>query len=357
MNKKSSSIFFKILIVAGIVLFGVIAFIIVDAKKTIPAIVPNQTISAGTTITEDMLKVVGVPVDTPKGYITDKNSLIGQKSKVTVDSDQLLYINMIMSSWDDFGDGQTIPDDYIVTALNIPQERAVGGLITVGDSIDLLGIPNSTYSKLTNIEMQDYLGDLAKNNYGENGINLYWVLANVKILETNSDLSSANENGISEVIGSSSGSGGSYYIVALSYSDYMKLRLSEQYLTLWANICPSGNRDFGPMLDIMNQKKVKELSDSQNQSVFKDNVPYEDIIDKLTAEVDKQLNEVKNTDLVKYTKLEKITVSNMITEINKQNDETIKKFKDKNLDGIDYTTMINNIVNNISLSSNSNSSK
>lgn len=350
MNKKSSGIFFKILIVAGIVLFGVIAFVIIDSKKTIPAVVPNQTISAGTTITENMLTVVGVPVDTPKGYITDKNSLIGQKSKVTVDPNQLLYVNMIMSSWDDFNDGQSIPDNYIVTALNIPQERAVGGLITVGDSIDLLGIPNSTYAKTTPLEMEDYLGDIAKNNYGKKGINLYWVLANVKILETNSDLSSANESGISEVIGGS-GSGGSYYIVALSYSDYLKLKLAEQYLTLWANICPTGNSDFGPMLDLMNQNNITELSDSQTQSVLKDNIPYEDIIDKLTAEVEKQINDSKDKDVVKYNKLKKITVSNMITEINKQNDDTMNKFKDNKLDEINYSSMIDSIVNNITLDS------
>lgn len=344
-NKKSNNIFFYVLIVAGIILFGVIAFVIIDAKKTIPAVVPNQIITAGTTITEDMLDVIGVPVDTPKGYITDKNSLIGQKSKVTVDEDQLLYVNMIMSSWDDFGNGESIPEDYVITAINIPQERAVGGLITAGDYIDLLGVPSNTYSKNESNQMRDYLGAIADNGYGtDKGINLYWVLANVKILETNSDLSSANESGISEVIGD--GGSGSYYIVALSYSDYLKLRLSEQYLTLWANICPSINTYYGPMLDLMNQKDILRLMDSETQSVFKDDVPYDDILDKITIEIENQLQLSKN-DEIKYNKLKKINVSNMVTEINKQNDEIMNKFKNNDLDGINYSSMVDSILNTI----------
>lgn len=274
MKNKNSSLFLKLLIIFGVLLFAVIAFVIVDSKKTMQAVVPNVQIPAGTVISESMLEVIRVPVDTPKGYITDKNSLIGQKVKTTVEPNQLLYVNSIMASWDDFSDGTSIPDDYVVTAIRLPSERAVGGLITVGDTIDILGVPNATWKSVNRETLAYNIGGLAEDCYGtEDGINLYWVLANVKVLETNSELSDASESGISAVIGEASASReGAYYIVALSYADYLKLRLAEQYLDLWANICPeASSTDIDAMLELMKQQKeIQSLKDSQDQSIYKE---------------------------------------------------------------------------------------
>lgn len=271
MNKVKGNKFFKILVICGVLLFALIAFIVVRATSTVTAIVPNQEISAGTRIDDSMLQSIQVPVNTPKGYITDKSSLLGQKLKVGVGENQLLYINDVMSSWDDFSDGESIPDDYVVTSIQLPSNRAVGGLITAGDTVDILGVPNSEYNTTSKETLNNYLGDISKDAYGANGMNVYWVLSNVKILETDSTLSQSNQSSISSVTEDKNSSNeGSFYIVALSYDDYKKLRLSEQYLDLWMNISPAQNVENGPLLDAMRESTVKELQDAQAQSKMKE---------------------------------------------------------------------------------------
>lgn len=269
MKKKTNKLFI-LLMAAGIILFAVIAFILVRATSTVTAIVPNQEISAGTRIDSTMLKTIEVPVNTPQGYITDVSSLEGQKLKVSVSEDQLLYVNDVMSSWEDFSDGTSIPDDYVVTSIQIPSNRAVGGMITAGDTVDILGVPNAEYKTTSKETLANYLGGISENAYGAEGMNVYWVLANVKILETDSTLSTSNESSISTVTEEeSSSSEGAFYIVALSYNDYKKVRLAEQYLDLWMSIAPEYNNENGePMLDVMNQQDVKALDDAQAQSVL-----------------------------------------------------------------------------------------
>lgn len=269
MKKKTNKLFI-LLMAAGIILFAVIAFILVRATSTVTAIVPNQEISAGTRIDNTMLKTIEVPVNTPQGYITDVSSLEGQKLKVSVSENQLLYVNDVMSSWEDFSDGTSIPDDYVVTSIQIPSNRAVGGMITAGDTVDILGVPNAEYKTTSKETLANYLGGISENAYGAEGMNVYWVLANVKILETDSTLSTSNESSISTVTEEeSSSSEGAFYIVALSYNDYKKVRLAEQYLDLWMSIAPEYNNENGePMLDVMNQQDVKALDDAQAQSVL-----------------------------------------------------------------------------------------
>lgn len=302
--KKKGNKMFTLLIICGILLFSIVAFVVIKSTRTVSAIVPNQLIAAGTNIDETMLKTVQVPVNTPKGYITDKSSILGQKIKVTVQENQLLYVNDIMSSWDDFSDGESIPDDYVVTSIQIPANRAVGGLITAGDSVDILGIPNANYNTTSKETLNNYLGDISKNSYGAEGMNLYWVLANVRILETDSSLSSSNESAISAVTedGGGSSAEGDYYIVALSYDDYKKVRLAEQYLDLWMSITPEYNTENGPMLDVMNESIIKELQDSQAQSILKsednknDLKPEENKENKEGKEKEENSKETKNQE-------------------------------------------------------------
>lgn len=268
MAKQKSSIFFKILAVCGVLLFAVIAYVVLTSTSTVRAIVPAQSIVAGTQLEDNMLKIIQIPSNTPKGYITDKSSLVGQKLKVNVDEDQLLYINDTMSSWSDFDEGRSVPDDYVVTAIQIPSNKAVGGLITPGDVVDILGIPNSQNKTLTPESLRDQLGEVAKTAYGaKNGLNTFWVLSNVKILETDSTLSQSNKSSMSTITEEeNSNSDGAFYIVALSYDDYKKLRLCEQYLDLWMNIAPVSSRENGPALDDMTNPLIQGLKDSQNQS-------------------------------------------------------------------------------------------
>ena len=268
-GKSSTSKFFIVLVICGAVLFGIIAYIVMKSTATVSAVVPNQAIASGTRITDDMLATIQIPANTPGEFISDKTSVVGQKMKVNVEENQLLYINDFMSSWDSFSEAN-IPDDYVITSIKIPSDRAVGGMITSGDSVDILGVPNSSYQNISKETMDNNLGAIAENSYGADGINVYWVLANVTILETDSTLSTSNDASISTVTqeDGSGSSDGNYYIVALSYNDYKKLRLCETYLDFWMSICPEINKEDGSNLELMGDSVIKSLEDAQKQSTI-----------------------------------------------------------------------------------------
>lgn len=288
---KRKNWFVIALILIGAILFGIISFTVIRSNRTVNAVVPSSTIAAGETVTPDMLTVVQVPVNTPTGYITDRSTLIGHRLKVTVAKGQLLYMSDVMVSWDDVVYGVSVPDDYIITTINIPNDRAVGGLITVGDTVDILGVPTATSAGNTSIDMQRYLGKMAEHSYGADGIHVYWILANVKILQTDSSLSSKDDSLLSSITEESGNSKGSYYVVALSYSDYMKLILAQQYLDLWMNISPVWNNNNPPLLDVMQYSEIQDLLDSQAQSII------EEIEGKNDGEVVKRIKPKAQEDL------------------------------------------------------------
>lgn len=263
--------YFKILSLCGVTLFAVISYVIIRSTSTVSAVVPNQEIAAGTRLDASMLQTIRVPSNTPKGYITDVSSLVGQKLKVNVSENQLMYINDVMSSWDDFSSGESIPEDYVITSIQLPSNRAVGGLVTPGDVVDILGVPNQNYDTTSKETLANYLGEIADESYGADGIQTYWILSNVKILETDSTLSQSNNASISAVTQEDdiNSNNGSFYIIALSYEDYQKLRLCEQYLDLWMNIAPEQNEENGPLLDQMKGSTLKALQDAQAQSHMK----------------------------------------------------------------------------------------
>ena len=269
---KRKNYFMISLILIGAILFGIVSFVIIRANRTVNAVVPNQEIMAGTVITSEMLSVVQVPVDTPQGYITDRSSLVGQKLKITAQPGQFLYMSDVMLSWNDVVYGVSVPDDYVITALKIPNDRAVGGIITAGDTVDILGVPmgqNQNGNKVHQ-QMDGYLGEMATHSYGADGVHVYWILANVKILETDSSLSSQDDSVLASITDAAGAGGeeGAYYIVALSYEDYQKVILAQQYLNLWMNIAPAWNNEHDPLLEIMTYAQIQALSDAQEQSIL-----------------------------------------------------------------------------------------
>lgn len=283
---KRKNYFMIGLILAGAVLFGIVAFVVIGANRTVQAVVPNVTIRAGERITNEMLATIQVPADTPKGFITDRSTLVGQKLKITAESGRFLYMSDVMVDWGDVLFGTDVPEDYIITALQIPNHRAVGGLITAGDTVDILGIPASNSSESGKEMMKYNLGAAAEHSFGAEGIQAYWILANVKILETDSSLSNQDDSLLSNIMDDAKGGGsqGAYYIVALSYEDYQKVLLADKYLDLWMNISPAWNNNNDPLLDVMTYSELRGLVDSQKQSVLKTEGEGENAVTKISEE-------------------------------------------------------------------------
>lgn len=243
----------------GVILMVVIAYVIISSNQTISVWVPNAPLSAGTKITESDIKSISIPAKTPGKYIKNKEMIIGYKLKSSVEEGQLLYSSNFLSSWESYNQDLEVPEDYIITSIQVPDSRAVGGLITAGDSIDVLGV--SSDGKRAGFEEGSRSGI---NGRDDIGVNVYYILSNIKVLNTNSSLSQAQEAGLSEVIAEGgSTSGGNYYVVALSYDDHKKLRQAEGILDLWLNIAPRQNEENPPLINQMTGQSFSDLHDAQ----------------------------------------------------------------------------------------------
>jgi Flp pilus assembly protein CpaB len=265
-----------LLVILGVILIGIVSFIVITSNATVKVWVPSQTITTGTQVTEDMLKQIDIPSKTPGNYIKDKSYIVGYRLKNTVDENQLFYASDFLSSWEKYNEDLSIPEDFAITAIQIPDSRAVGGLITAGDYVDILGV--TTDSVLG-------WGNTATN--GKKAIATY-ILANVRVINTNSALSESQDSGISSVTGSDGS--GSYYIVALSYQDLKKVRQAEQEFTLWLNLVPSQNKDNDPLIQqMLDSSTYAELHDSSKVIFNKDGsaVTQEQVDQSKEAETEK----------------------------------------------------------------------
>ena len=74
-----------LLVILGVILIGIVSFIVITSNATVKVWVPSQTITTGTQVTEDMLKQIDIPSKTPGNYIKDKSYIVGYRLKNTVD--------------------------------------------------------------------------------------------------------------------------------------------------------------------------------------------------------------------------------------------------------------------------------
>lgn len=280
MKKNKSTI---LLVVLGVILIGIISFVVITANATIKVYVPKQTITTGTQITDEMLKQIDIPAKTPGNFIKDKTYIVGSKLKNTVDENQLFYASDFLSSWEKYNEDLTIPEDFAITAIQIEDSRAVGGLVTAGDKIDILGVTTNSVTGWGNLITN---GRKASATY---------ILANVPVINTNSALSSSQDSAYAEVTGQ--GSNGTYYIVALSYADLKKLRQAEAEFELWINLVPAQNEDNDPLIQqMLDSVDYAELHDSSKVYYNKDGSPITNASENGTENQENQQNNESNNE-------------------------------------------------------------
>lgn len=260
-----------LIVILAVIVFFVVSYFIMISSKSVSAIVLKSGQEAGTVITKDMIQEVQVPIKTPVGYLRNESSIVGYKLKTSVEADQLLYESNFMSSWTNYSDSEKIPDDYVIASVSIPDERACGGIITAGDYIDILQVSPYQESGNTWTSRQVTATEINGTGRSDTGTSVAYILSNVYVLNTNSSLSKSQESDLSvsqsENKKSSSSDEGSFYIFALSYDDYKKLRQAENVANakLWLNICPKQNQQEGkkPLIKQMIGQSYSFLHDAQ----------------------------------------------------------------------------------------------
>ncbi len=136
-------------LVAGLVA-AVIVFVVVSesggddstpaaAGGTVPALVASQSISAGTRITEDMVKVVEVPESLVVSGVYDSADLVvGEVSTVAIGSGEQITRQKIGLLVPDQGLSGVVPVGMRAVSVEVDEVTAVGGNLLPGDHVDIV---------------------------------------------------------------------------------------------------------------------------------------------------------------------------------------------------------------------------
>jgi len=182
MEYKDSSRRGKFVIVAGIVLAVVAGaasfYLISQAQQSagqgelqqVDVVVAAQIIPARSPILAEALVIRKIPLDpaTQVGIVSDPSTLVGKVLAIPVAVGQPIYSNMIASSSGASGFSILGPDETIAPeseawraiSITIPDERAVAGLLTSGQTIDIFMTANLTVP-ITTEPIGVYYSDMA----------------------------------------------------------------------------------------------------------------------------------------------------------------------------------------------------
>ena len=149
----------KFVIIVGVVLAivagGAAFYLIQQAQQTagqgeatlVDVVVAAQNIPARTPIQPGAVEVKKVPLDeeTQVGIVTEPTQLTGKVLAISVAKGQPIYSNMLADSTGKSGFSILEPDETVAPnseawraiSITIPDERAVAGLLTPGQSIDI----------------------------------------------------------------------------------------------------------------------------------------------------------------------------------------------------------------------------
>jgi len=115
--------------------------------QKVAVVVAAQPIPARTPIQPTFLVVREIPLDeaTQVGIVTDPSTLAGKVLAIPVAIGQPIYANMVASSSSASGFSILGPDETVAPdseawraiSVSIPDDRAVGGLLTTGQTIDI----------------------------------------------------------------------------------------------------------------------------------------------------------------------------------------------------------------------------
>ena len=243
-------------VIGGIIVVVVIAFVLLSLTATTKAVVLNTDSSSGTTITEDMLKEIDVPEGTPGNFYKNKNALVGERLTSNVKAEQLLYESDIMSTIDVTKIDTN--EKFITTSITLPNEQALGGLLTAGDTIDVSVVPDDEEVSKLSSALPEFKFDSG----------FTFILSNVTLLDTTTAVSSDTGSNMSSALNSSgssnssSSSSSSYYMISLSYNDYKKLMIAQEHGKIYFNLSPKQNKSKDPLLEEMTSNIEGGLSDA-----------------------------------------------------------------------------------------------
>lgn len=249
-------------IIGGVIVFSIIAYVLLSVTATTKAVVFNSDVVAGTTITDSMVTEIDVPKDTPGEFYKTKSSVVGERTTANISKGQLIYPNNLMSSMT----VKSASDDnsgFVTTTIKIPDDNALGGMLTAGDTVDISVVPKDGEVNNLAKALPGFSFDTSING------GVYFILSNVKILDSTTAVSSSNGTTMSATEKNDNGSAAktdansSYYLISLSYNDYKKLRIAEQYGTLYMSLVPKQNEENAPLLNEMSANVDGGLTDAQ----------------------------------------------------------------------------------------------
>ncbi|HVA87374.1 MAG TPA: Flp pilus assembly protein CpaB [Candidatus Saccharimonadales bacterium] len=135
---------------------------------TVSVVVAARTITARTALSADDLAVRSVPIDptNAEGTFSSPDQLIGRISSITILPGQLITSNLFAFSADSgalaiLSPGETMSPnspDWRAVSISVPDDRAVGGMLTAGEHVDIF-VTTSVLVPQAVLDKGQYYGD------------------------------------------------------------------------------------------------------------------------------------------------------------------------------------------------------
>lgn len=109
------------------------------SDSTTSTLIATQSISAGTEITSDMVKIVSVPNDLlVSGAYAGSELVVGDVARVAISQGEQITRNKIGIAVPDKGLSGVLPLGMRAVGINVEEVTAVGGLLLPGDHVDIV---------------------------------------------------------------------------------------------------------------------------------------------------------------------------------------------------------------------------
>ena len=142
-------------------------------------------------------------------------------------------------------------------------------MLSAGDVVDISVVPSTGNSPSLARALKGFNVDSSLDG------GIYYILSNVTILNATTSMSSDEANSLSNTTASAQEKNSAYYVISISYNDFKKLRIAEQYGSLWLNLAPTQNENNDPLINDMqagiqggltNAKGTSSSSNNDNNS-------------------------------------------------------------------------------------------
>lgn len=147
------------LLLAGILAFGLLPGLYSRQASTAEIVRLNQTVGAGTIITDDMLTIAEVGAyGLPEGVVREKSQIVGLVAESAIYAGEYLWLDRFASPEDYQADKKAgnfgLSDGTYLLTISLPSESSgLAGILRAGDTVDVYSYSDETGASVASVAL------------------------------------------------------------------------------------------------------------------------------------------------------------------------------------------------------------